>query len=301
MLSNEWYWVRKRLAQAGILPYRAVFSDSVWGAHRDDPPWADEVSEWHRWSVGWMAYPTLAALEQGRPMAFAHFNEGECRCLLRGTHRNRDRVEICTEDMREMLSASLCRLVTAPDEVRERFLLGVPCPRCHGPFAADLLKAFPGLQDIHRVPAVLFHHSIEWSRPRLGAALRGRGGPHFFVCSPEHDAKAIEAELGIRFTDVLRVDRYEAHLDPAPFGNWLEAIGWENREAGPPPTLMLCCGIMGRVWAIDAFIARPDSVTLCLGSYFDDIALGRILSYASGTPIVCDRCLHLWRPPRQRH
>ena len=111
------------------------------------------------------------------------------------------------------------------------------------------------------------------------------------MCSPEHDTSAIEAELGLRFTDILRVDRFHAHLQPKPFSEWLKEIGWADQRSGPSPTLMLCCGIIGRAWAIDAFMQRPDSVTLCLGSYFDDVALDRVLGYASGAPVVCDRCL----------
>jgi hypothetical protein len=47
--------------------------------------------------------------------------------------------------------------------------------------------------------------------------------------------------------------------------------------------MLLLCGIMGRPWAAQSYLSDPDSLTLCLGSYFDDVSLGRVLKYAGGS------------------
>jgi len=157
-----------------------------------------------------------------------------------------------------------------------------------------MLRGFPELERHHRVPATLFHHAMSWFRPRLADTLVKRGGDAFLVCSTEHDVDAIERVLGIPFRAVLRVDRFRAHESPGVFEGWVEEIGWRqsaNEGTTAPRTLLLLCGIMGRPWAVQAFLSNPDSLTLCLGSYFDDVSLGRVLKYAGGQRLRCKRCL----------
>jgi hypothetical protein len=116
------------------------------------------------------------------------------------------------------------------------------------------------------------------------------------VCSTEHEVGAIERLLGLRFRAVLRVDRFRAHEAPEVFDEWANAIAWgqsATEGATPPKTMLLLCGIMGRPWAVQAFLSEPESVTLCLGSYFDDVALGRVLKYAGGHRLRCKRCLRM--------
>jgi len=130
----------------------------------------------------------------------------------------------------------------------------------------------------------------------MAAALVKRGGDAFLVCSTEHDVDAIERLLEISFQAVLRVDRLRAHESPEVFGTWADEIRWgETPIHGPtgPRTMLLLCGIMGRPWAVQAFLSEPDSLTLCLGSYFDDVGLGRVLKYASGRSLRCKRCLRM--------
>ena len=57
--------------------------------------------------------------------------------------------------------------------------------------------------------------------------------------------------------------------------------------------MLLLCGIMGRPWAVQSYLSDPDSLTLCLGSYFDDVSLGRVLKYAGGQKLRCKRCLRM--------
>ena len=122
------------------------------------------------------------------------------------------------------------RLTTSSDpRVRERFLVGLPCPRCHGVRAEDVLRKFPGLKHYPRVPATLFHHAIQWSRPLLAASLAKRGRDTFLVCSTEHDVDAIQRLLGVSFRAVLRVDRFRAHENPGVFDEWAHEIGWGRR------------------------------------------------------------------------
>jgi hypothetical protein len=95
---------------------------------------------------------------------------------------------------------------------------------------------------------------------------------------------------------VLRVDRFRAHESPEVFDAWADDIGWGHSAVGgaaAPRTMLLLCGILGRPWAIQSFLSDPDSLTLCLGSYFDDLALGRVLKYAEGHRLRCKRCLRL--------
>lgn len=285
---------RNRLARLGIVGHRRAFSRSVWGVTRADL--MGRVEPAHGLDPGCDAWPihvVLEALEAGRPLGYAHYNEGECRCLIGGRHKNRDRVQICTEASRHLVAESLRTLATTGDHrVRERFVVGLPCPRCHGAKATDVLRIFPGLERVPRVLATIFHHAFPWARERMAAALRARGGEVHLVCSPEHDVGAIESLLGLRLSGVLRVDRLRAHDDPGAFGAWCREIGWgEHGPEAPPRTLLLICGIMGRPWAVDAFTADPESVTMCLGSYFDDVALGRMVHYARGGAIRCGRCL----------
>ena len=217
--------------------------------------------------------------------------------MIQGTHTNRDGIEICPEHVRLLLEDCIARLTTSADpRVRERFLVGLPCPRCHGVRAEDALRRFPGLRHYHRVPATLFHHAVRWSRPRLAAALVKRRGDAFLVCSTEHDVDAIERLLGISFRAVLRVDRLRAHESPRVFDAWTHEIGWghDATEGGSAPrTMLLLCGIIGRCWAVEAFLSEPDSLTLCLGSYFDDVSLGRVLKYTEGQDFRCKRCLRV--------
>ena len=286
------------LARKGLPIQRGVYSRSIWSAGKSDLEY-EESSE-HGGAAGCDAWPihiVLRELKQGRGFGFAHFNDGECRCLMEGAHTNRDGVEICPEPVRLLLERSIEGLTKASDQrIRERFLVGLPCPRCHGIRAEDVVRRFPGLRHYHRVPATLFHHSIRWSRPRLAASLVERGGDAFLVCSTEHDVDAIERLLGLRFRAVLRVDRFRAHASPEVFDAWADAIGWgQSPTESPtsPKTMLLLCGIMGRVWAVQAFLSEPDSLTLCLGSYFDDVGLGRVLRYVGGQRLRCRRCLRM--------
>jgi len=116
---------------------------------------------------------------------FPHFNDGECRCLIEGLHTSRDGVEIYPEHVRLLLEGSIARLTTSSDlRIRERFLIGRPCPRCHGVHAEDVLRKFSGLKHYHRLPAMLFHHAIRWSRPRLATTLAKRGTTPFSYAVP---------------------------------------------------------------------------------------------------------------------
>ena len=127
-------------------------------------------------------------------------------------------------------------------------------------------------------------------RPRL------RRGDAFLVCSTEHDVDAIERLLGISFLAVLRVDRLRAHESAQVFDAWAHQIGWGQRvtEGGSAPrTMLLLCGIIGRCWAVEAFLSEPDSLTLCLGSYFDDVSLGRALKYTERQDLRCKWCLRV--------
>ena len=290
--------LRNWLARKGLSPQRRVYSRSIWNVGKSDLEQA-ESSE-HGGMPGCDAWPihvVLRELKQGRGFGFAHFNDGECRCLIEGAHTNRDDVEICTERVRVLLEGSIGRLTNASDQrIRERFLVGLPCPRCHGVQAGDVLRKFPELKHHRRVTATLFHHAMRWSRPRLAASLVERGGEAFLVCSTEHDVDAIERLLGLRFRAVLRVDRFRAHDSPEVFDAWADTIAWGQSAtdgATPPKTMLLLCGIMGRVWAVEAFLSEPDSLTLCLGSYFDDVGLGRVLKYAGGQRLLCKRCLRM--------
>ena len=77
---------------------------------------------------------------------------------------------------------------------------------------------------------------------------------------------------------------------------WADEIGWgqsATEGATASQTMLLLCGIMGRPWAVQAFLSNPDSLTLCLGSYFDDVGLGRVLKYAGGQRLRCKRCLRM--------
>ncbi len=183
----------------------------------------------------WPIQVLLREMDQGRGFGFAHFNNGECHCLIQGTHTNRDGVEICPEHVRLLLEGCIERLSTASDpRIRERFLVGLPCPRCHGVRAGDVLRKFPGLRDYHRVPATLFHPAMRWSRPLLADALVRRGGDAFPVCSTEHDVGAIERLLGLSFRAVLRVDRFRAHEGPEVFDACADEIGWGQPSAEEP-------------------------------------------------------------------
>ncbi len=288
--------LRSLLARRGISPQRRIYSASIWGVRKADIR-PIEPSEYGR-SRGCDAWPihvVLRELERGRGFGFAHFNNGECHCLIQGTHTNRDGIEICPEHVQVLLEDCINRLTTSSDpRIRERFLVGLPCPRCHGVRAEDVLRKFPGLKRYHRLPATLFHHALRWSRPRVADALARRGGEAFLVCSTEHDVDAIEGLLGISFRGVLRVDRLRAHESPEVFDAWADEIGWGEPETdggSAPRTMLLLCGIMGRCWAVQAFMSDSDSLTLCLGSYFDDVSLGRILKYTEGLDIRCKRCL----------
>ncbi len=290
--------LRGWLARQGISPQRRVYSRSIWGVQKSDVEWVDSFE--HGQSPGCDAWPihvVLRELDQGRGFGFAHFNDGECRCLIEGAHTNRDGVEICPEHVRLLLEGCIERLTTSSDpRIRERFLVGLPCPRCHGVQAEDVLRKFPGLEHYHRLPATLFHHAMRWSRPRLAASLAKRGGDAFLVCRTEHDVDAIERLLGFSVRAVLRVDRFIAHENPEVFDAWTDEIGWgQNATDGPaaPRTMLLLCGIMGRCWAVHAFLSDPGSLTLCLGSYFDDVGLGRVLRYAGGRDLRCERCLRM--------
>ena len=293
--------LRGWLARKGVSPQRGIYSRSIWGVRKSDIR-RIESSE-HGRSPGCDAWPihvVLRELDKGAAFGFAHFNDGECRCLIEGAHTNRDGAEICPEHVRRLLEDSMVRLTTASDpKIRERFLVGLPCPRCHGVRAEDVMRKFPGLESHHRVTATLFHHSMRWSRPRLAGALAERGGDAFLVCSTEHDVDAVERLLGVSFRAVLRVDRFRAHESPHVFDAWADEIRWGRGAAdgaATPRTLLLLCGIMGRCWAVQAFLSDPDSLTLCLGSYFDDVALGRVLRYASGEGLRCERCLRPGHP-----
>jgi hypothetical protein len=159
-----------------------------------------------------------------------------------------------------------------------------------------VIRRFPPLRDHPRVTATLFHHAIRWSRARLLEAIRTRGGEIYLVCSTEHDVGAIENLLGAPFAGVLRVDGFHAHEEPETFDAWSEEIGWgtsPHSAESNPRTLLLACGIMGRPWAVGAFMSDPTSLTLCLGSYFDDVALGRVLRYVGGDHLRCERCLRM--------
>ena len=296
--------LRGWLARRGILPQRRVYSRSIWGVQKSGVGQGSDVgraeSAEHGKSPGCDAWPihvVLRELDQGRGFGFAHFNDGECRCLIEGAHSNRDGVEICSAHVRHLLEDCLERLTASSDpRIRERFLVGLPCPRCHGVQAEDVLRGFPDLRHFHRLPATVFHHAMRWSRPRLAAALAKRGGEAFLVCSTEHDVDAIERLLGVSFRAVLRVDRFRAHEAAEVFDAWADEIGWGQsvtEGATAPQTMLLLCGIIGRPWAVQAFLSNPDSLTLCLGSYFDDVGLGRVLKYAGGQRLLCKRCLRM--------
>ena len=289
MVSRHWRGFRNRLARMGVVSHRSTFSNSVLGVGKADVFGVSPPHGQDKGSESWSIHPVLEALERGEPLGFAHYNHGECRCILYGKHRTRDDMDMCTKGVRDLLSASLDTLARTPDDrVVKRFLVGLPCPRCHGPKGADLLKTFPGLERLHRVPAMLFHHSMSWSRQRLGSAIRSRGGRAFLVCGSEHDTDAVASTLGLSFDGVLSVDRYAAYRDAGHFTKWLTEIDWEGNSRSS--SLLFCCGAVGRSWAVEAFVSRPDSVTLCLGSYFDDVALGRTLHYAQPGKLVCRRC-----------
>lgn len=298
MTIPSWDRIRRWLARRGISPQRRIYSPSLWGLRKSDVRQSEAPGYGlSRGSDAWPIHVVLRELDSGRGFGFAHFNNGECHCLIQGTHTNRDGVEICPQEVRHLLEGCIERLTSSSDpRVRERFLVGLPCPRCHGVRAEDVLRKFPGLRHYPRVPATLFHHAIQWSRPLLAAGLVKRGGDAFLVCSTEHDVDAIERLLGISFRAVLRVDRFRAHENPGVFDEWAHEIGWGTRATNSDsasPTMLFLCGIMGRCWAVQAFVSEPDSLTLCLGSYFDDVSLGRVLKYTEGRSVGCKRCLRV--------
>lgn len=304
MNTSPLHGLRGWLAQKGISPQRRVYSRSIWGVQKKDVGQGSGIGQIESFEHGaapgcdaWPIHVVLRELDQGRGFGFAHFNDGECRCLIEGAHTNRDGVDICPEHVRLLLKGCIERLTASTDpRIRERFLVGLPCPRCHGVQAEDVLRRFPELSHFHRLPATLFHHAMRWSRPRLAANLAKKGGEAFLVCSKEHDVDAIERLLGICFRAVLKVARFRAHEYPEVFDAWADEIGWgKSATEGDtvPRTMLLLCGIMGRPWAVQAFLAEPDSLTLCLGSYFDDVGLGRVLKYARGRSLRCKRCLRM--------
>jgi len=75
----------------------------------------------------------------------------------------------------------------------------------------------------------------------------------------------------------------------------IRSDGGTVRPTAPPLRGRCCslCSIMGRCWAVQAFQSDPDHLTLCLGSYFDDVSLEQVLKYTRGQNLRCGRCLRM--------
>lgn len=147
--SRRWRPFRSWLARRGISPQRHVYSRSIWNVTKPEV-WesidfgTQEVEE-HGRARGCDAWPihvVLRELERGSGFGFAHFNDGECRCIIDGAHKNRDGIDICPEEVRHLLRRSLQSLAAAPDPIgcardsssacRARGAVGFSLKRCSG-------------------------------------------------------------------------------------------------------------------------------------------------------------------------
>ena len=223
-------------------------------------------------------------LNKREPFAFAHFNDGEMRYILKQSTEPISRGYKCYS---VELEEDLKRVFTLENA---QFYKGIPCEKC---FAIMYEKSIQLLQEkgIYEndqeqlVGACIFHHNYVKKREMLFDAMRKYKHQTWITNDHFHMEKIISIlkleENDIRHIKIPYVDGYSYYK-----ANEKELSTIEYR---PNELVVLLCGPTGRILAGDGIMKHPDKTFLCLGSYFDLLSNGVNHEYFSNNT-MCIMC-----------
>ena len=210
--------------------------------------------------------PLLARLATRRPLAYAHFNDGEARAAAGSTGTC---CQIRTDpESGQPLSPRLRDLMReAIGTNADGFLVGLPCEREFSSMKAHLQQFLPPTHAPRRsLPTsstILINANYVVAHELLPAILeRRRPRLHLLVSDAANTTRFAEA-TGIVPASTLRLPLhagfpggYDAHRD-----------AWKRFQPGD--VAVLCAGPVGRLLAPHWFRHAPNVTVLELGSFFD--------------------------------
>jgi len=204
----------------------------------------------------------LALLALGKPFCFVHFNDGEIESIkqVKGS------IDHGWQALSPRLSTAMLAALKAS---HPQLFLGLPCAReFGGTCRRDAIKMLEHTRGrTQRTSAVIFiNGNYELTRPLLPKLLSrraSRGARVHLVVSQNASVDAFCASTSVPVASVVRVpsvnafpSAYEAHRG-----------GWTRYRTGD--IVLLLCGPLGRLLAVEWFLQQPSATFLELGSFFD--------------------------------
>lgn len=222
-------------------------------------------------------------MNKQEPFAFAHFNDGEMRYILK---QSTDTISRGCQSHSVELEEDLKRVFLLENA---QFYKGIPCEICFGMMrkkSLDLLESqCQGQNQDQIVEACVFHHNYVKRRQELFAAMR-KYKYQTWITNDHFNMEKIMILLQLEENEIKHykipsVDGYNYYK--------VNEIQFKNIEYRPNELVMLLCGPSGRIIAGDGIMNHPDKTFLCLGSYFDQLSNGIHHEYFSNN-VMCRGC-----------
>lgn len=226
----------------------------------------------------------IEKLNKQESFAFAHFNDGEMRYILK---QSTDHISRGCQSYSVELEEDLKRVFTLENA---QFYKGIPCEKCFGIMYEKSIQLLQekGIYENDQeqlVGACIFHHNYVKKRQELFAAMRKFKYQTWITNDHFHMENIISVlkleENDINHIKIPSVDGYSYYK--------ANAHEFANIEYRPNELVVLLCGPTGRILAGDGIMKHPDKTFLCLGSYFDQLSDGTNHAYFSNNS-MCRGC-----------
>jgi len=206
----------------------------------------------------------IAKLQKKEPFAFAHFNDGEMRYIFNYSH---DPISRGAQEFDPNLAQDLAQAFLNPNP---QFYRGIPCATCFPQMNRDtmtLLDTTP--EKINTVPACVFHHTY-WNtnyRQMFFEALK-TFRQITWITNPQFNIDRVLEHHEKRQVILPETNAYTVYNDHT-----------KDLTFQPGELVLLLCGPVGRILASKWINQFPETIFLCLGSYFDHMAFGTPHAY----------------------
>jgi len=196
----------------------------------------------------------LRLLNNNKPFAFAHFNDGELNMIIDPKKTPPSREQKASTSLSHKLKTSLIYK-------QKNYFPGLPCSICypHLKQHAILLRTDPNIQNVLWWHALAFHHTKISYFTKLISSLKTK--TIHWVINDQHNLQPLHT-LGLDVKSCIKVQHLNA------FDSY-EDIFHKFSTFKSGDVVILLCGCLGRVLAQEWFAIRKDVSFLCLGSYFD--------------------------------
>lgn len=219
----------------------------------------------------------LQFLKEGKPFAFAHFNDGELTFIKKFQLRKTKETsygrgqQTYDNKLGERLAQSIGLKIP-------NYFVGVPCSTCwpeHRSLADEITE------DSHKVvPAMTFHHNLSFL-PSFIHLLKDKNC--FFMGNSKQHLDKLE-RLGLKIKDENRIE--------VPFKNSYNLFDELKGKIFPTGSIVLLnCGMLAKIIIPEWFKLNPSCTFIAFGSALDDLIQeenSRYILFPKNTPFTAN-------------